>query len=73
MSDDYFTRLNTELAACTRRGAHLAASPRRLMRRAATASLVAVAVAVSVATAFPASAYGRVSAPPASTVANLRA
>ena len=64
MSDDYFTRLNTELAACTRRGAHLSTAPRRLMRRAATAGLVAAAVAVSLVTAFPASATGRVAAPP---------
>jgi hypothetical protein len=64
VSDDYFTRLDAELAACTRRGAHLSPSPHRLMRRAVTASLVAVAVAVSLATEFPASASGRLAAHP---------
>jgi hypothetical protein len=64
VSDDYFTRLNADLAACTRRGAHLSTPPRRLMRPTATASLVAVAVAVSLVTGFPASANGRPAAHP---------
>lgn len=72
MSEDYFTRLNVELAACTRRGAHLSSSPRRLARRAATVSLVAIAVAVSLATEFPASATGRLAAPP-TTAPHVRA
>jgi DNA-directed RNA polymerase specialized sigma24 family protein len=69
------TRLLAELGARTRGGAHLASTPRRLMRRATTAGFaaVAVAVAVSLATAFPASASERLAAPPTMAAPHVRA
>jgi hypothetical protein len=68
MSDGYFDRLESELAALTGRGAHLDGTPRRAAlvaartRRATAALLVVLLLAVSFVSEFPAVASGR---PPA--------
>ena len=65
MSDGYFDRLESELAELTRRGAHLEAPARRaaLMtartRRATAAILLALVLAMSLVSEFPAAASGR--------------
>lgn len=65
MSADYFTRLEAELGAHTRAGSHLPAGRRRAERRAltqlrrgATMLALAVVLAATLATGFPASAGG---------------
>jgi hypothetical protein len=68
MSERYFDRLEAELAELTRRGAHLEAPARRVAlmtvrtRRATAALLLALVLAVSLVSEFPAAASGR---PPA--------
>jgi hypothetical protein len=65
MSDGYFDRLESELADLTARGAHLDPQARRAARlaartrRAMTALLLAVLLAVSFVSEFPAVAHGR--------------
>jgi hypothetical protein len=65
MSDGYFDRLESELAGLTGRGAHLDGTPRRVAlvaarsRRATAALLVALLLAVSFVSEFPAVASGR--------------
>ena len=58
---DYFARLDAELAACTRAGAHLPARPRqwgRATRRTAAMLALVIALAASLVSEFPASASG---------------
>jgi hypothetical protein len=68
MSDGYFDRLESELAGLTGRGAPLEGTPRRVAvvaartRRATAALLLALLLAVSFVSEFPAVATGR---PPA--------
>jgi hypothetical protein len=64
MSCDFFDRLDEELAELTRQGAHLTVDDRmhrragRLVRRGVVFALVAVALAASLVSEFPASASG---------------
>jgi hypothetical protein len=58
---DYFDRLEADLGALTRQGAHLAAHPRRAAlraRRATAALLLALVLAVTLVSEFPAAASG---------------
>jgi hypothetical protein len=63
MSGDFFDRLEGELSELTRQGAHLTVSGhgrpfRRLVRRGLVSALVAVALAASLISEFPATASG---------------
>ena len=64
MSGDFFDRLDAQLAELTRQGAHLTADQRahrrwsRLARRGVVSGLVAVALAASLVSEFPATASG---------------
>ncbi len=65
MSNDFFDRLDADLAELTRRGAHLTLAEHarrrwsRLARRGAVGALVTVALAASLASEFPGTASGR--------------
>jgi len=65
MSDDFFDRLDAELAELTRDGAHLTVGDRvyrrvgRLLRRGAAFALLTVALASALVSEFPASANGQ--------------
>jgi hypothetical protein len=64
MSPDFFDRLDAELAELTRQGAHRTVRDRagrragRLVRRGLAFALVAVALAATLVSEFPASASG---------------
>ena len=64
MSGDFFDRLDAELAELAHQGAHLTAGQRahrrwsRLVRRGVVSALVAVALAASLVSEFPATASG---------------
>lgn len=64
MGWDFFDRLDAELAALTRQGAHLTLAERvhrragRLVRRGAVFTLVVMALAAALVSEFPASASG---------------
>jgi hypothetical protein len=64
MSSDFFDRLDTELAELTRQGAHRTGGDRtgrragQLVRRGLASALVAVALAATLVSEFPASASG---------------
>jgi len=66
MRPDFFDRLDVELAALAREGAHLTAGDHppqralRLVRRAAVFVLLAIALAASLVSEFPASASGHI-------------
>jgi membrane-associated PAP2 superfamily phosphatase len=68
MSSDFFDRLDAELAALTRQGAHLTAGDGvfrragRLARRGLSFALVAVTLAAALVSEFPASASGHAQA-----------
>jgi hypothetical protein len=63
-SEDYFERLDSELAGLVRRAAHLEGSGARvhrcawLVRRAGLAVIVGLALAVTLISEFPSSASG---------------
>lgn len=71
MPGDFFDRLDAELAELTRQGAHLTAGERehlrwsRLVRRGLVSALVAVAMAASLVSEFPATASGHALVAPA--------
>lgn len=68
MSGDFFDQLDAELAELTRRGAHLSDSDRErrwrvlVVRRGVMSMLLALVLAVSLASEFPASASGQAQA-----------
>jgi hypothetical protein len=75
-NEDYFDRLDSELAALIRRAAHLEGSSARvrrcawLARRAGLAVIVGLALAVTLISEFPSSASG---AGPRASVSAIRA
>jgi len=75
-NDDYFERLDAELASLVRRAAHLEGSGARLYRcawlarRATLAVMVGLAIAVTLISEFPSSASG---AGPRVPIAAIRA
>jgi len=78
VSGDFFERLEAELAGLARRGTHLdgvAGRDRRrvmtLIRRSAVIAVLAVALAASLVSEFPASASGRAMAAQAPVVRGL--
>jgi hypothetical protein len=78
VSGDFFDRLEAELAGLARRGTHLdrvAGRDRRrvmaLIRRSAVIGVLAVALAASLVSEFPASASGRAMAAQVSLVRGL--
>lgn len=77
MNGDFFDHLDAELAALTRAGAHLTESERghrrwgRLLRRGMASTLLAVALAASLVSEFPASASGHAHIVPALTADRL--
>ncbi len=61
--EGYFAQLETALATSTGRGDHLAVAPRRIARvarRATTAALLTLTLALTLVSEFPASARGQV-------------
>lgn len=77
MGDDFFDRLDAELAGLAHQGAHLAVGDGarrragRLVRRGVAFALVAVALATALVSEFPASASGHPKLPPAPIVQRL--
>lgn len=77
MGSDFFDRLDADLAALTRAGAHVAAGDRRrgqpghLLRRGLVLTLAVLALTASLVSEFPASASGHVRVAPSQTALRL--
>ncbi len=78
MNNDFFDRLEADLTGLTHRGTHLEAVGDRdrrrvavLLRRGAVSLLLAVGLATSLVSEFPASAGGRTTSPAAAIVHRL--